>query len=128
VTNWKLPTVLVAVAAIVLGATVAGGSETAHARTTSVVAAKTDTHPAAAAPGGTWSKATPVPGLRYIDDLTCTSPGNCLAVGGPDIAAERGGVWHPAQVVSGLRTLGAAASWLPGTTRLHGGRRLQRRV
>jgi hypothetical protein len=103
--KWKLPAALAAAAVAVLGAAVAGGTAaTAQAQTTAAAAASTGPHPAAAstAAGGTWSPAIPVPGLATITGLTCTSPGNCVAVGqgtagGAQVATERNGVWHAAQ-------------------------------
>lgn len=118
-TKWKLPTVLVAVSATVIGVAVAGGSAAAAHAQTSTTAASTagpDRAVASAAPGGTWSKAIPVPGMGHINDLTCTSPGNCVAVGqgssngDASFANERNGVWHPAQYFYGLLTSGRSST------------------
>jgi hypothetical protein len=116
VTKRKLPTVLVAVAGIIIGVAVAGGSAVAaHAQTSTTAASTADLH-RTAAPGGTWSKAIPVPGMGDINDFTCTSPGNCVAVGqgssngDASFATERNGVWHPAQYFYGLLTSGRSST------------------
>jgi hypothetical protein len=115
-TKWKLPTALFAAAVAVLGVAVAGGIAATAQAQTAAQATSSGGHPAAAAaaPGGSWSTATPVPGLWAVNDLTCTSRGNCVAVGPgslstwstvtdsdasdvSDVATERNGVWHAAQ-------------------------------
>ena len=114
-TKWKLPAALFAAAVAVLGVTVAGGTgTTAQAQTATAAVASSGGH--LGAPGGSWSAAIPVAGLSTITDLTCTSPGNCVAVGqgsvgGSDVATERNGVWHAAQPFAlGSKTAGAIQS------------------
>lgn len=54
--------------------------------------------------GGVWGKARKLPGSA----LACTSPGNCVAVGGPFVADEKNGVWGKAhKVLSAIPPYGA---------------------
>jgi hypothetical protein len=87
--------------------------------------------PAAAAsatpsgPGGTWGQALPVPGVSALapggnplqDDgrataISCTSPGECTAVGSysdgatwPLVVSQSGGAWGQAEAVPGIAAL-----------------------
>ena len=88
-------------AVVVTGAAIAGGV----AGITTSMASAAAKPAVTAAQGGTWSAAITVPGVAFISDLTCTSPGNCVAVGGADIIAERDGVWRAPQAVPGLDAL-----------------------
>jgi len=85
-------------------------------------------------PGGTWGSPQPVPGLSAlvpsgytpggadIAAITCTTPGNCTAVGSyvatksgvgttwPIVVTETAGTWGNAQLASGADSLGTGKS------------------
>ena len=115
-TKWKLPKALVTAAVAILGVAVAGGTAaTAYAQTTTATVTTAGAHQTgvSTARASTWSSATSIPGLTYVADLTCTSSGNCVAVGsgtgsagGADVATERNGIWGAAQ---GFATGGKSA-------------------
>lgn len=122
-----LPVLAVAVAA---AGVVAGAGGPASAADAAGQAAATA---APSGPGGTWGPGQPVPGLSAlplpagtkltsakISAVTCTTPGNCTAVGDyqvttsdysqyywPFTVTKTAGTWGDAQPVSGVTSLGA---------------------
>lgn len=83
--------------------------------------------------GGAWGRAQQVPGTVALSDggpaqvasVSCTSAGNCTAVGEAGdqafIADETGGTWQTAQAVPGLAALSAFSSNLESVSCASGG-------